>query len=29
MKDTAIENYAKFLKVRGKADPIYKEPADA
>ena len=29
MKDKAVENYAKFSKVWGKADPIYKEPADA
>jgi eukaryotic-like serine/threonine-protein kinase len=28
-KDKAIENYTQFLKVWGKADPIYKEPADA
>ena len=29
MKEEAIENYTTFLKVWGKADPIYKEPADA
>ena len=29
MKEKAIENYAQFLKVWGKADPVYKEPADA
>jgi tetratricopeptide (TPR) repeat protein len=29
MKEKAIENYTTFLKVWGKADPIYKEPADA
>ena len=29
MTEKAIENYAAFLKVWGKADPIYKEPADA
>jgi len=29
MKDKAIENYSQFLKVWGKADPVYKEPADA
>jgi len=29
MKDKAIENYTAFLKVWGKADPVYKEPADA
>jgi tetratricopeptide (TPR) repeat protein len=29
MNDKAIENYTKFLKIWGKADPIYKEPADA
>jgi len=29
MKEKAIEQYKKFLKVWGKADPIYKEPADA
>jgi tetratricopeptide (TPR) repeat protein len=28
-KEKAIENYTQFLKVWGKADPIYKEPADA
>jgi tetratricopeptide (TPR) repeat protein len=28
MKEKAIENYTTFLKVWGKADPIYKEPAD-
>jgi hypothetical protein len=29
MKDRAIENYTTFLRVWGKADPVYKEPADA
>jgi eukaryotic-like serine/threonine-protein kinase len=29
MKEKAIENYAQFLRVWGKADPFYKEPADA
>jgi tetratricopeptide (TPR) repeat protein len=29
MNDKAIELYTTFLKVWGKADPIYKEPADA
>jgi tetratricopeptide (TPR) repeat protein len=29
MKTGAIAQYEKFLKVWGKADPIYKEPADA
>jgi tetratricopeptide (TPR) repeat protein len=29
MKEKAIENYTQFLKVWGKADPVYKEPADA
>ena len=29
MKEKAIEQYTKFLKIWGKADPIYKEPADA
>ena len=29
MKDKAIDNYTTFLKVWGKADPVYKEPADA
>jgi eukaryotic-like serine/threonine-protein kinase len=29
LKDKAIAEYEKFLKIWGKADPIYKEPADA
>jgi tetratricopeptide (TPR) repeat protein len=29
MKEKAIENYTTFLRVWGKADPVYKEPADA
>ena len=29
LKAKAIEEYEKFLKIWGKADPIYKEPADA
>jgi tetratricopeptide (TPR) repeat protein len=29
MKQKAVEQYEKFLKIWGKADPIYKEPADA
>jgi tetratricopeptide (TPR) repeat protein len=29
MTEKAIENYTAFVKVWGKADPIYKEPADA
>ncbi len=29
MRDKAIENYTQFLKVWGKADPVYTEPADA
>ncbi len=29
MKEKAIENYTAFLKVWGKANPVYKEPADA
>ncbi len=29
MKEKAIENYTTFLKIWGKADPVYKEPADA
>jgi tetratricopeptide (TPR) repeat protein len=29
MKEKAIENYMTFLKVWGKADPVYKEPTDA
>jgi tetratricopeptide (TPR) repeat protein len=29
MKAKAIAEYEKFLKIFGKADPIYKEPADA
>jgi eukaryotic-like serine/threonine-protein kinase len=29
MKDKAIENYTQFLNVWGKADPVYREPADA
>jgi serine/threonine protein kinase/Flp pilus assembly protein TadD len=29
MKQKAIEQYEQFLKIWGKADPIYKEPADA
>jgi tetratricopeptide (TPR) repeat protein len=29
MKEKAIDNYTTFLKVWGKADPIYKEPTDA
>jgi serine/threonine protein kinase len=29
MKEKAITEYEKFLKIWGKADPIYKEPADA
>jgi tetratricopeptide (TPR) repeat protein len=29
VKDKAIGYYATFLKVWGKADPVYKEPADA
>ena len=28
MREKAVENYSKFLKVWGKADPIYREPAD-
>ncbi len=28
-KEKAIEHYTKFLKFWGKADPIFKEPADA
>ena len=29
LKEKVIENYTQFLKVWGKADPIYKEPGDA
>ncbi len=29
MKEKAMDNYSKFLRVWGKADPIYREPADA
>jgi len=29
MKEKAIEKYTIFLKIWGKADPIYKDPADA
>jgi serine/threonine protein kinase/Tfp pilus assembly protein PilF len=29
LKAKAISEYEKFLKIWGKADPIYKEPADA
>jgi hypothetical protein len=29
MNEKAIENYTRFLKVWGKVDPLYKEPADA
>ena len=29
MKQMAIEEYVKFLKIWRKADSIYKEPADA
>jgi eukaryotic-like serine/threonine-protein kinase len=29
MTQKAVENYTQFLKVWGKADPVYKEPADA
>jgi tetratricopeptide (TPR) repeat protein len=29
IKDKAIENYTHFLRIWGKADPIYKEPTDA
>ena len=29
MKEKAVENYTKFLRVWGTADPIYKEPAEA
>jgi hypothetical protein len=29
MKDKAIDNYTTFLKIWGKADSIYKKPADA
>jgi serine/threonine protein kinase/Tfp pilus assembly protein PilF len=29
LKEKAIAEYEKFLKIWGKADPIYKEPADA
>jgi len=29
MKQKAISEYERFLKIWGKADPIYKEPADA
>ena len=29
MKGKAIEHYTTFLRIWGKADPIYKEPADA
>ncbi len=29
MKQKAIAEYEKFLRIWGKADPIYKEPADA
>ncbi len=29
MKEKAIENYTQFLRVWSKADPIYRDPADA
>jgi serine/threonine protein kinase/tetratricopeptide (TPR) repeat protein len=29
MKGKAVDQYATFLKIWGKADPIFKEPADA
>jgi serine/threonine protein kinase/tetratricopeptide (TPR) repeat protein len=29
MKEKAMEQYEKFLKFWGKADPVYKEPGDA
>ncbi len=29
MKNKAVETYTRFLKVWGKADPVYKEPVDA
>ncbi len=29
MKEKAVTEHEKFLKIWGKADPIYKEPADA
>jgi serine/threonine protein kinase/Tfp pilus assembly protein PilF len=29
VKEKAIEQYEMFLKIWGKADPVYKEPADA
>jgi eukaryotic-like serine/threonine-protein kinase len=29
MKEKAIEQYETFLKIWGKADPVYKEPGDA
>jgi serine/threonine protein kinase/tetratricopeptide (TPR) repeat protein len=28
-REKAIDNYSKFLKVWGKSDPIFREPADA
>ena len=29
LKEKAIEQYTKFLNIWGKADPMYREPADA
>jgi hypothetical protein len=29
MDDKEIENYTRFLKIWGKADPIHKEPEDS